>query len=325
MAETMFEVEVAEVGLAPVKSMEFLHDVELLKFDEDGLFGDREFMLVEAESHTNELFQKGHVAEPGHFLSQREDPLLAKIRLSYDESHQALRFVYHNEARYSEIFFRPGEIEGSPLDVSVWSWNGSALDQGDVAANWFSEVVGRPVRLVRLSDNTDRFVEGDESKGRVGFADGYPLLVINDASVQEVNDWLEAAGKPTVPADRYRANIILKSENLEAFGEDNIGELSLTYNGLAITLVRARACARCPVPDTDQQTGIRRRDVRSVLGKNGRSGTDLFNDESGIFFGQNFIVRTQGLDPGDTIQIVKGAKLQAAIAEHPNWVPLDKK
>lgn len=37
-------------------------------------------------------------------------------------------------------------------NVSVWEWAGSALDEGDEAAKWFSAYIGKPGRLVRFNE-----------------------------------------------------------------------------------------------------------------------------------------------------------------------------
>lgn len=38
--------------------------------------------------------------------------------------------------------------------VSVWEWCGSAVDEGAVAAQWFSNYLGKPTRLVRFDEGT---------------------------------------------------------------------------------------------------------------------------------------------------------------------------
>ncbi len=72
-------VSIAELSLAPGKSMRAIEEVETFRFDEYGMFGDREYMWVEAEPHTYANYKQGREVPSGHFLSQREDPPLTGI------------------------------------------------------------------------------------------------------------------------------------------------------------------------------------------------------------------------------------------------------
>lgn len=288
-----------------------------LVFDDLGMFGDRQYMWVEAAPHTNVEYHPGEVVEPGHFLSQREDPkTLVKILPYLDQEGL---FLYSEGT--DDIIFVPRLLEDSDtrIPVSVWGWQGVGVDQGDEAAAWGEEQIGRPVRLVSTSHESPRYVEGDPDLGRVGFADGFPLLVISQASVAELNDYLVSKGKPEVPADRFRANIIL--DGVEPFGEDFIDTIELVAtNGLSVVLKRIKACGRCPIPDTDQLTGERRTHVRAALGKIGRRGVHQnvakYGDGTEIFFGQNFIVDVEGT--GDA-RIEAGQDLQVTFSETTNW------
>ena len=216
---------------------------------------------------------------------------------------------------------RVHDAAANRIAVSVWGWRGEAVDQGDEAAEFTSDVLRRAVRLVELSRKKPRFVENNPTLGRVGFADGFPLLIFSRESVAEVNRWLAAADKPLIPADRFRGNIIL--DGLGAFEEDFIEKLIVEDDDGTQTaeLVRAKPCGRCPMPDTDQETGERRPDVRSVLGKK-RNGTytDPKYEGKEIFFGQNFIIRLlQDLSEGKVIPIRQGQKLTAVKSSETNW------
>ncbi|PKI69220.1 hypothetical protein CRG98_010357 [Punica granatum] len=73
---------------------------------------------------------------------------------------------------------QPGQItEG----ISVWEWSGSALDEGEEAAKWFSDYLGKPSRLVRFNaDSQKRPVDAKYAPGhKTMFSDGYPFLLIS--------------------------------------------------------------------------------------------------------------------------------------------------
>jgi len=303
-----------------IKSTRAEETVNELIFSEHGTFEDRMYMFVEAQPHKNTKYEVGLTAESGHFISQREDPKMTSIIAT--PSAESLLLHTEQDADIADLeVAKKDDIAENLIDVSVWDWNGKALDLGDEAASWGQAVLGRPVRLVAASKSDPRFVLDDPSMGIVGFADKYPLLITNIASVESVNEMLKNAGKPTVPSDRYRANIELSG--LDPFEEDRIETLSYTdSNGKKLVFRRGTPCARCPIPDTDQITGEVRRDVRSVLGKNGRRGTYTDPSKAGsiaIFFGVNFYLE-QMPGQGEVIKLPTGSELEIGYAE-PNWIP----
>lgn len=317
-------VSVAELWSPPGKSMSSPESLETLQFDVDGLFGDRELMWVEAEPHVNELYQRGQFADTGQFLSQREDPKLTRITAQYSEEGETVGFSFSGEEAATPLFQheKPEETAGKLIPVSVWSWNGVGVDQGDEVASWGTEVIGRPVRLVAVSRDNPRYVENNPDLGKIGFADGFPLLIVGKESVDQVNTWLMERDAEPVPANRFRANILL--DGLDAFEEDYIERLSVVVDGLAMTLRRAKACGRCPIPDTNQKTGERAREVRSVLGKNRRGiHLGLDGDKSKeIMFGQNFIIdMPRYLPEGEIIRLRTGSEIEAVMSTKTNWQP----
>ena len=97
------------------------------------------------------------------------------------------------------------------LKVTVWSSTVLAATAGPEGDAWFSDYLGRPVRLVYLDDPTRRPV--DPEYGRhgdvVSFADGYPLLLTSTASLDELGRWLTEDGEPPVPMTRFRPNAVV--------------------------------------------------------------------------------------------------------------------
>ena len=130
---------------------------------------------------------------------------------------------------------------------------------GEVS-EWFSDALGKKCRLVRMPENSERHVDprfdlGDEI---VSFADGYPLLLIGEASLEELNDKIaenaaqDADEPPAVrqlPMNRFRPNVVVQGSG--PFEEDNWARV--TIGGTNFRVVKP--CARCPIPTIDQATG----------------------------------------------------------------------
>lgn len=324
-------VTIAEIGFAPGKGMVAYDDVASIEIDDHGLFGDRHYMWVEAEPHKNELYHHGEIAEPGHFLSMREDPGLTQI-IPILEAQGGVSLSTRNT---NEALYVPGAADTNEnrTPVSVWSWHGEAVDQGDEAAAWGTIVIGRPVRLVAVSDEKPRFVEGDKSLGRVGFADAYPFTVGSTRSVELVNQQLEAAGVDPITYRRPRVSLLLDGLELPnadklsdaVFPEDYVDEIAISSNGLTVVLKRIKACGRCPVPNTDEITGVRRgAPVTKALGALARGGrhtdTGRYGEKPELFWTQNFVVKLpDGMEQGQTIQVNRGAEVAVTYSADTNW------
>jgi hypothetical protein len=80
---------------------------------------------------------------------------------------------------------------------------------------------------------------------KIGFADGFPLLVTTSASLEDFNKVLSHP----VRMDRFRPNIVV--EGAEAWEED---EWSRARVG-DVELCLLKPCGRCPVVDIDQESG----------------------------------------------------------------------
>lgn len=213
----------------------------------EGFALDRRWMLIDAS---------------GRFVSQRECPALALIRPSCTADGLHLHITAPG---MSPLTLSCASPEGPSLAVSVWIDHFPARDVGDATAQWFSEFLGRAVRLVDFDPAVQRLASkkwtGDDD-APTRFADGFPFLVTNTASLDDLNRRMNAKGAPSIPMDRFRTNFVI--DGLEAYEEDHIDVLTLwddakdacQPDGVPVATLRfVKPCARCPIPTIDQTNG----------------------------------------------------------------------
>jgi uncharacterized protein YcbX len=137
----------------------------------------------------------------------------------------------------------------------VWKDQVAAYDMGDLAAQWFSDFLGRKLRLVRFDPeqkrlSNKRWTSGIDAEN--AFSDGYPLLVASNASLAELNRRLQARGQAPVEMRRFRPNLVL--EGLDPHGEDFLDELRFDAAEGPVRLKLAKPCVRCEIPNVDLHT-----------------------------------------------------------------------
>ena len=176
-------------------------------------------------------------------------------------------------------------------EVVVWRDTVAAQDCGDTAAQWLSDYLGRPCRLVFMADETRRVVNPEHAKNHevVSFADAYPILIVSNESLELLNSKLNTQ----IQMDRFRPNIVVTG--CAPHAEDQwkrikIGEIEVSI---------VSACSRCIVPSIDQQTGVKDPKVIEALQGYRRRERD-------IYFGMNAIHQNVGeISIGDEVTILK--------------------
>lgn len=195
---------------------------------------DREWMLVDGS---------------GLFLTQREYPRMACLRITI--AGDTLRV--DTDAMATLSISLKANADAQKITVQIWETEVIADDAGEEAAIWFSQALGTRCRLVRFSPQAQRYANtkwtGD-TLAPTRFADGYPLLLIAQASLDDLNRRAIAQGRQAVPMNRFRPNIVI--DGVEAFEEDYAASY-LLQNGIQLRPVKP--CPRCPIPAVDQLTG----------------------------------------------------------------------
>jgi uncharacterized protein YcbX len=223
------------------------------------------------------------VDQVGNFISQREVPKMACIvpRLA-----DGMLELSAPEMANLEIPLGLATDQMSTIDVSVWEDRLTALDCGDVASDWFSQALDVRCRLVRFNPQMKRVINNHWTNGRdfaTYFADGYPMLLISDASLVDLNLKLANQGRPALPMNRFRPNLVIAG--VDAFEEDYAETIKI---GDAL-LQPIKPCSRCTIPAVDQATGMPGLDPLDIL-QSYRANPKM---DGGISFGMN-VVMLQG-------------------------------
>jgi uncharacterized protein YcbX len=239
-----------------------------------GLAGDRRWLVVDEEAK---------------LITQREWPALGRIR---PRLHAEGLVLQAHGATVLDVPFPTG----ATTDVEHFRDRIAATPAGDSADQWITQVIGRPAHLVYLDDPTRRPVDPQFAApdDRVSFADGFPLLMTNEKSLEAVNDWLIEAGDEPVAMTRFRPNVVVGGA--PAWAEDDWVGGRIVIGG--VTFRAPKPCDRCVLTTIDPETGEKGKQPLRVLGQHRRF-------PGGLLFGINLIPDGRGkIALGDEIAIV---------------------
>lgn len=238
------QARIARLFVYPVKSCAGIELQEAV-LTETGLDLDRAWMVVDAA---------------GEFVSQREQPRLALVTPQFRGSELVLR-----APGMLALHLAIDAVEQA-TQVRVWADEVAAYDMGDIAAQWFTDFLslsaqGLPTaqapkfRLVRFDPEHKRpsslkWTGGIEALNQ--FSDGFPVLVLGQASLDEFNRRLKVAGYLAVGVERFRPNLVLA--DLEAHDEDRLDTLHINTDSGVAVLKPVKPCPRCPIPNIDPAT-----------------------------------------------------------------------
>jgi uncharacterized protein len=269
LAEMVPGLRLSSLHVYPIKSCGGIA-VEEWDVDERGLRHDRRWMLVDGT---------------GRFMSQRRHPRMALISIRVEADRLAVNAPGMPSLEVPLLL-----SDREPMLTSVWGDLVETLPVGDKADRWFSEFLGVRCRLVHLPDESVRPVDPDYSEqgDRVGLADGFPFLLISEASLANLNARLEHA----LPMNRFRPNLVVAG--CEPFAEDGWRRVRIGH----ITFRVAKPCARCAITTVDQGTAARGKEPLRTLATFRKHGTK-------VLFGQNLIHEAAGmLRAGDPVEVV---------------------
>ena len=257
----------------PIKSC-YRVEADLAEVEPWGLAGDRRWLVVD---------------EQAKLITQREWPAMGRIRPHYNDQGLVLR------AAGADLLEVPLP-SGGTADVKDFRQSIAATSAGDVADRWVSQVIERTAHLFYLDDPTRRPVnpEFGNPEDRVSFADGYPVLLANEASLRAVNDWLAEDEEEPIAITRFRPNVVVGGA--PAWAEDDWIGRRIVIGNVAFRV--PKPCERCVLTTIDPETGEKGRQPLRVLGKYRRF-------PGGLMFGVNLIPDARGkIAIGDEIKVL---------------------
>lgn len=265
--------QITELNIYPVKSCRGI-SVRSVSIEAAGFEHDREWMVVRPD---------------GRFVTQRDIPRLALIVPALKPEFLVLTAPQRGELHV------PLRHKGATVTTQVWGRTCPAIDAGEQAADWFSRFLETPVRLVRFDPSHRRLSDlewtaGLEAENR--FSDGYPILLISEASLVDLNGRLPSP----LPMNRFRPNLVLNG--LRAYEEDAVHELR---DG-PVRLRAVKPCTRCKITTTDQETA-------EITGSEPLRTLMTYRASrkpQGVLFGQNLVIVSgvgSELHVGMTLQV----------------------
>lgn len=281
---------ISQLNVYPIKSCAGISR-DAVRLTPFGLEHDRNWMVIDTQ---------------GRFITQRTHARLALVQPALNGGELAVTAPGMDALR---LPVDPAALADAPVvAATVWRDTVAALDAGREAAGWFSEFLGASVRLVRFDPGQERTASrewtGDDT-AQVRFADGYPVLVLGDASLSDLNARLARKGVDPIPMNRFRPNVVLSG--IDAYEEDYTDTLRVSASEGEVELRIVKPCTRCPIPTIDQMRGApdprwpnEPTDTMSTYRADSRV-------DGGIAFGQNAIVLAGA---GDTLAVGQAVEAQ---------------
>ena len=289
----------AEIRVYPIKSCGGI-SVASAVLEPRGFAGDRRYMLVD---------------ERGRFLTQREHPRMATIRVreavggcppdAPERCPIAAGWVV--ESPGLEALSLPASLpSGRQRKSTVWR-DTLELTEADHAVNrWFSDALDIPCRLVNLSEGQVRPLRPGRGRDgdNVSLADGAPVLLTATASLAQLNGRLSRpVGMPN-----FRPNLVADTDT--PFEEDQWGRIRIGEAEFDV----AWACTRCVLTTIDPETAVKDPDGEPI-----RTLKTFRRGPEGVMFGQNLIPRRLGVvSVGDPIDILRRARGHASVTRFPD-------
>lgn len=279
----MNSIEITGLVTYPVKSMKGI-SLKHTRVTNKGLKNDRQWMVVRSN---------------GRFVTQRDTPEMSLIHTSLDEHGLVL-----SKPACGSISVPHDLHIGKSIETSVWNDNCETLDQGTEISHWLTNALKseEPLHLVRMQHGFTRSLSKAAlmtNETSTDFADGAPILLANEASLNRLNSVLSSHALSTVPMNRFRPNIIIRG--LEPFAEHR--QASLVSGNYQLKL--CFPCQRCVVTTIDQETAVKNRQGQPF--KTLQDINPMPGEGKAPAFGENTIL-THGNDEiiavGDKLEII---------------------
>lgn len=260
----------------PIKSLAGISVREAV-VQQRGLQYDRRWMLVDSQ---------------GRFISQREVAEMALLGTTIEPPFLVV-FSKKNPRQRIHLPLQPPVLEMPEILVDIWDDRCTARAHAPDVNGWFSDILGSPLQLVFMPDSTLRPTDPKYApEGMpVSFADGYPFLLIGQATLDDLNARLDQP----LPMNRFRPNFVHIGG--EAYEEDGWSDFSIGN----VRFRGVKTCARCIIPTTDQDTGLRAAEPLKTLASYRKQGNRILFGQNVVWLGGD----EQVVRVGDTVLNIK--------------------
>ena len=266
-------MHLSELNIYPIKSLAGISLGSAI-VEERGLQYDRRWMLVD---------------EKRQFITQREVPRMATVKIEVGDGS------LHASMNGDRIEIPAGPGTGETANVKIWSSSVKGEFYPAAVNEWFSTRLETNCRLVLMPETTKRkvspFYAVRKFKDTVSFADGYPFLLIGEASLADLNSKLDEP----VPMNRFRPNFVVKGSG--PFEEDTWKRIRIGSTEFHVV----KPCARCVMTTVDQVRGEKagKEPLRTLSSYRNRNGN--------VLFGQNLIADKPGgsVKVGDEVEVIE--------------------
>ncbi|HBZ16250.1 YcbX family protein [Pantoea sp. NPDC088449] len=265
-------ITLSRLFIHPVKSMRGLQ-LSHAQVLESGLAFDRIFMVTEPD---------------GTFVTARQYPEMVRFTPALLPDGLFLQAPDGTQALIRFADFTP---EQAPTEV--WGNHFTARIAPDEINSWLSAFFPRPVQLRWTGVEPTRRVKRFDHVP-LSFADGFPFLLVNMASLQDLQQRCPAS----VRVEQFRPNLVVSGA--AAWEEDSWKRLQIGE----IVFEMPKPCSRCVFTTVGTESGRKHPDGEPLTTLQGfRSAQDGSGD---IDFGLNLIAMNSGIiRVGDTVTILQ--------------------
>ncbi|WP_419206856.1 MOSC N-terminal beta barrel domain-containing protein [Photobacterium leiognathi] len=261
--------KLSQLNVFPVKSIAGISQSQAW-VEKQGMAFDRRFM----------------VAKPsGDMVTARKYPQMVKVKAALHADGLVLSYgdKSHLSLKYKDFLMQDASS-------TVWADTFIAYTTTEQANAWFSDIIGEPVQLLFTGEQSNRV--RPKIQQNVSFADGYPLLVISEASLQALNE--RSSEHHTM--DQFRTNLVVS--NTEAFAEDGWKRIRIGE----VEFEAVKPCARCILTTVDPKSATFSEHKEPLV-----TMAKFRADETGnVYFGQNLVALNEGIiTVGDEIEVLE--------------------
>ncbi len=266
---TVSQPVLSEINVFPVKSIASVRQ-HCANIEPEGLQFDRRYLITFPD---------------GSMVTARKYPQLVKVHATLQPGGLLLQYPGRRPLILDTTTFAM-----TLTAAQVWKDQFQAYTTTEAASQWFSAIIGEPVQLLYLGETSLRV--GGRAGVKVSFADGYPLLMISEASLQALND----RSPVTHSMKQFRANLVVSGSN--AFEEDTWKRFRIGD----VVFEAREPCSRCILTTVNPETGTLNADREPLstlatfrMGANGK-----------VHFGQNLVPLNEGvIHQGDSIKVLE--------------------